>query len=69
FHRLIYPEKSGHNTKAHGEIPLHISLAVKFLRPCASGCGNPRNGAAVSMAGLFLPPLRTPGCQVDHTLK
>ncbi|RIB37687.1 transposase, partial [Escherichia coli] len=19
--------------------------------------------------GLFLPPLRTPGCQVDHTLK
>ncbi|EPW0979620.1 hypothetical protein ACWC28_004272, partial [Escherichia coli] len=25
------------------------------IRPCASGCGNPRNGAAVSMAGLFLP--------------
>ncbi|HFT9904999.1 TPA: hypothetical protein ACGTKE_003939 [Escherichia coli] len=31
------------------------SLSLNFRRPCASGCGNPRNGAAVSMAGLFLP--------------
>ncbi|MEF8658630.1 hypothetical protein U9Y20_00005, partial [Escherichia coli] len=29
--------------------------SLNFRRPCASGCGNPRNGAAVSMAGLFLP--------------
>ena len=43
--------------------------SLNLIRSCASGCGNPRNGAAVSMAGLFLPPLRTPGCQVDHTLK
>ncbi|WP_213046071.1 hypothetical protein, partial [Escherichia coli] len=64
-----FPEKSGHNAKAYGEALSLRRLVVRFLRTCASGCGNPRNGAAVSMAGLFLPQLRTPGCQVDHTLK
>ncbi|MGT5271709.1 hypothetical protein ACRWE6_28630, partial [Escherichia coli] len=28
------------------------SLSLNFRRPCASGCGTPRNGAAVSMAGF-----------------
>ncbi|MCN5971525.1 hypothetical protein MLS70_26360, partial [Escherichia coli] len=65
-----FPEKSDHNAKALRRGSWFIdSLSLNFRRPCASGCGNPRNGAAVSMAGLFLPPLRTPGCQVDHTLK
>ena len=33
----------------------HCTVSLNLIRPCASGCGNPRNGAAVSMAGLFLP--------------
>ncbi|EOL9848227.1 hypothetical protein ACNANN_005364, partial [Escherichia coli] len=33
----------------------HCTVSLNLIRPCASGCGNPQNGAAVSMAGLFLP--------------
>ncbi|HIB7524144.1 TPA: hypothetical protein ACWXRP_003166, partial [Escherichia coli] len=50
-----FPEKSGHNAKAHGEVISPSVACHRHLRPCASGCGNPRNGAAVSMAGLFFP--------------
>ncbi|HFM1644126.1 TPA: hypothetical protein ACG6G1_005051, partial [Escherichia coli] len=44
--------------------------SLNLIRSCASGCGNPRNGAAVSMAGVSsIAPENAPGCQVDHTLK
>lgn len=36
-------------------------------RQCPHRCGNPRNGAAVSMAWFPIPELMSPGCQVDHT--
>ncbi|HGH3389967.1 TPA: hypothetical protein ACJIKV_004680 [Citrobacter freundii] len=56
----------------HESATLLTKVVVKstILVCGASGCGIPRNGAAVSMAGrkmelVFL--LRTPGCQVDHT--
>ncbi|WP_212738632.1 hypothetical protein, partial [Escherichia coli] len=35
--------------------PTDCTVSFSLLRPCASGCGNPQNGSAVSMAGLFLP--------------
>ncbi|HFU7544930.1 TPA: hypothetical protein ACH7AF_005197, partial [Escherichia coli] len=56
-----------HNTKAHGEVTSPSVACRRHLRPCASGCGNPRNGAVVSMAGVHVIPTGAPGCQVDHT--
>ncbi|MFP1483273.1 hypothetical protein ACLB1S_11550 [Escherichia coli] len=60
--------KSRHTTRkrtAKSFLPL-LRVAGIFDR-ALPGCGTPRNGAAVSMAGLSLPPLVAPGCQVDHT--